>query len=59
MQAHSFAWTSESIYTLTQSVGEELNGKDMAALERQRDDRLVEMLRVKGHRRTTFSSLDF
>jgi 3-hydroxyacyl-CoA dehydrogenase len=59
MQAHSFAWTPESMDTLTQSVGEELNGKDMAALERQRDNRLVEMFKVKGHRRTSFSSLDF
>ena len=44
---------------LTKSVGEELNNKDMAALERQRDDRLTEMFKAKGQRRTSFSSLDF
>ena len=56
MNAHTFAWNTESLDALTKSVGEELNGKDMAALERQRDDRLVEMLKVKGPGATSSGS---
>jgi hypothetical protein len=44
---------------LTKSVGEELKGKDMGALERQRDERLVDMFKAKGHRRTSVSSIDY
>lgn len=50
MDAHSFAWTPESMHALTKSVGEEMAGKDVAALERQRDERLVNMFKAKGHR---------
>ncbi|KAI4746946.1 putative hydroxyacyl-CoA dehydrogenase [Aureobasidium sp. EXF-12298] len=48
MTAHTFPWTSESLDALTKSVGEELDDKDMAALERQRDDRLVEMFKARS-----------
>lgn len=58
MKDHTFAWDQESLDALSKSVAEELKGKDTAELERQRDDRLVEMFRTKGHKRTSFSSLD-
>jgi 3-hydroxyacyl-CoA dehydrogenase len=59
MNANSFDWTTEKLDNLTKSVGEELKGKDMGALERQRDERLVDMFKAKGHRRTSVSSIDY
>lgn len=58
MNVHRFAWNTESLDALTKSVGEELDGKDMAALERQRDDRLLEILKAKGPRPTKSGSSD-
>lgn len=59
MRKNEFIWNSENIDTLASSVAEELSGRDVAALERQRDNQLVEMFKVKGQRRTSVSSLDF
>lgn len=59
MQEHAFSWNPESIDKLTTSVTEELAGKNVPALEQQRDKQLVEMFKVKGERRASVSSLDF
>lgn len=58
MQANAFSWTPDSIDTLTTSVQDELAGKDVGALERQRDKQLIEIMRMKGERRASVSSLD-
>jgi len=51
MRANAFSWTPESMDTLTTSVQEELAGKDVAALERQRDQQLIEIMKMKGEGR--------
>ena len=58
MQENAFSWTPDSIDKLTTSVKEELAGKNVPALEQQRDRQLVEVFKVKGERRASVSSLD-
>jgi hypothetical protein len=58
MQENTFSWAPEDIDTLTTSVQDELAGKDVAALEQQRDRQLIEILRIKGERRASVSGLD-
>lgn len=58
MQENAFSWNPENIEKLSTSVKEELTGKDVSALEQQRDRQLVEILKVKGKRRASVSSLD-
>lgn len=59
MQENAFSWTTDSLDTLTSSVHDELAGKDVAALEHQRDRQLIEIFRVKRERRASVSGLDF
>lgn len=58
MQENAFSWSHESLDKLTSSVSDELAGKDLAALEQQRDRQLIGIFKMKGDRRASFSSLD-
>jgi 3-hydroxyacyl-CoA dehydrogenase len=53
MQQNAF-----SIDKLTTSVNDELSGKNVSALEQQRDKQLVQLFKIKGERRASVSSLD-
>jgi 3-hydroxyacyl-CoA dehydrogenase len=48
MREKAFSGTPENMDKLTASVQEELEGKDVAALEQQRDRRLIEILKMTG-----------
>ncbi|KAI4724790.1 putative hydroxyacyl-CoA dehydrogenase [Aureobasidium sp. EXF-10728] len=48
MREHAFVFNNESLDTLSASVGKELEGKDVQALEAERDRLLVEILRLKS-----------
>jgi 3-hydroxyacyl-CoA dehydrogenase len=51
MQANAFSWSPDSLDKLTTSVQKGFAGKDMAALETQRDGQLIGILKMKGGRR--------
>jgi 3-hydroxyacyl-CoA dehydrogenase len=51
MQANAFSWSPDSLDKLTTSVQEGFAGKDMAALETQRDEQLIGILKMKDGRR--------
>jgi 3-hydroxyacyl-CoA dehydrogenase len=53
MQANTFSWSPDSLDKLTASVGNGIAGKDVSALETQRDEQLIKMLKMKGERRTS------
>lgn len=57
MQVNKFDWSPKSIETLSSSVADELKGKDVAELERKRDEDLVRFFKIKGSRRTSFHGL--
>ncbi|KAJ6443545.1 3-hydroxyacyl-CoA dehyrogenase [Purpureocillium lavendulum] len=46
-RSNTFVWNKENLDALNASVAEELQGHDPADLERQRDETLVELLRLK------------
>lgn len=48
MREHAFQFNNESLDSLSASVGKELEGKDVQALEAERDRLLVEILRLKN-----------
>jgi 3-hydroxyacyl-CoA dehydrogenase len=58
MQQNAFSWTPGNIDKLTTSVNDELSGKNVSALEQQRDKQLVQLFKIKGERRASVSSLD-
>ncbi|KAM4063092.1 3-hydroxyacyl-CoA dehydrogenase, NAD binding domain-containing protein [Hirsutella rhossiliensis] len=47
MQKHAFQWDTASLDALSSSVAEELKLKDIKDLERQRDEQLVELFRMR------------
>jgi DNA-binding beta-propeller fold protein YncE len=47
MRDHAFLWDGNSLDNLTKSVEEELKGKDVVSLERQRDQLLAEIIQLK------------
>ena len=51
MQANAFSWSPESLDKLTVSVEEGFAGKDVAALEKQLDEQIIGILKMKGGRR--------
>lgn len=48
MREHTFKYDNQSLDSLSASVGKELEGKDVQALEAERDRLLVEIMRLKG-----------
>ncbi|KAH0365691.1 putative hydroxyacyl-CoA dehydrogenase, partial [Aureobasidium melanogenum] len=48
MREHAFEYNNENLDSLSTSVGKELEGKDVQALEAERDRLLVEIMRLKG-----------
>ncbi|KJX97784.1 3-hydroxyacyl-CoA dehydrogenase like protein [Zymoseptoria brevis] len=48
MREHAFAMTTENIDSLTRSVDEKLQGKNVKELEAERDAKLVELFERKG-----------
>lgn len=47
-RAHNFHWDLKALDRLTESVLQELDGKDVPALERERDERLVQVLKIRS-----------
>ncbi|PFH57780.1 hypothetical protein XA68_14568 [Ophiocordyceps unilateralis] len=52
MQEHDFQWDEAGINAVSVSVAEELKGKSVEALERQRDKQLVELLGITNPKAT-------
>lgn len=55
MRENAFSWEPEGIDRVAASVEEGLAGKDVGALERQRDGQLVEWFKARGDRRASAS----
>ncbi|KAH4130042.1 hypothetical protein HBH74_088390 [Parastagonospora nodorum] len=49
MREHEFDWSEESVGKLSESVGEELDGRDVDALEKRRDEGLVRLFKENKH----------
>lgn len=47
MKQHAFTSDKDSLDSLSASVGEQLEGKDVHALESKRDRQLIELLQIK------------
>lgn len=47
MKQHAFTYDKESLDALSASVGEQLDGQDVQALESKRDRQLIELLKIK------------
>lgn len=58
MRANEFKWNQDNIDAICASVDQELKGKDIKALEQQRDAKLVGMFKIKGERRASSSAID-
>ncbi|KAK5989634.1 L-carnitine dehydrogenase [Cladobotryum mycophilum] len=57
MKTNAFNWSSESLDVLEAKVSDELKGKDIEALERERDELLVKLLQLKSQSQSVKSKL--
>jgi len=59
MYRNTFTFTTENLDSLTRSVSRELEGKDVAGLEKHRDNSLADLMKGKKERRSSNAGLNF